>query len=130
MGDFAKIAGICLCAALLGAVLDRRDRALSMAIGLLCCAGALLACIRTLRPVVRFFEDLRELSNLDEALFSPMIKTVGIGVVTQISSAVCTDCGQRAMAKTAEVCGICASVLIGLPLLQSALEIIRRMMGQ
>ena len=124
MGDFAKIAGICLCAALLGAVLDRRDRALSMAIGLLCCAGALIACIRTLRPAVRFFEDLRELSNLDEALFSPMIKTVGIGVVTQISS------GQRAMAKTAEVCGICASVLIGLPLLQSALEIIRRMMGQ
>ena len=130
MGDFLKIAGICLCAALLSAVLDRRDHALAMAIGVLCCAAALIGCIRTVRPAVRFFAELSELSNLDNTLFSPMIKTVGIGIVTQISSAVCADCGQKAMAKTAELCGICASVVICLPLLRAALEVIRQMMGQ
>ena len=130
MGDFMKIAGVFLCAALLCAVLDRQDRALAMAAGAMACALALFACVRAIRPAARLFEDLTELSDLDPACFAPLVKTVGIGIVTQISSAVCDDCGQRAMARTAEVCGVCAGVLLGLPLLRSALEVIRGMMGQ
>ena len=130
MGEFLKIAGICLCAALLGAMLDLRDRALAVAVGALVCAAALIAGICAIRPAVRFFEDLSELSSLDREYYAPLVKTVGIGIVTQISSAVCADCGQKAMAKTAELCGVCASVVLGLPLLKAALEVIRTMMGQ
>ncbi len=130
MGDFLKIAGICLAAALLSTVLDRRDHALAMALGVFACVMALGACIRTLRPAVRFFEELSALSQLDESYYSPLVKTVGIGVVTQISSAVCVDSGQKAMAKTAEYCGICACVVLSLPLMRAALETIQQMMGE
>ena len=128
-GEFLKILGICLTAALLSAVLDRRDRAYSMALGMLACAAALIACVRALRPAARFLEELNELSGLEPSFFSPLVKTVGIGIVTQISCAVCADCGQNAMAKAAELCGTCACLVLALPLMRAALDVIRQMMG-
>ena len=129
MEEFYKIAGICLTAALLSAVLDRRDHAVAMALGVLACAVALIACIRSVRPVAKFLEELSELSGLGAPYFSPLIKTTGIGIVTQICCAVCADCGQNAMAKAAELCGVCASVVLALPLMRAALDVIRQMMG-
>ena len=122
-----KIAGICLAAALLASGLDRREHALAAAMGVLVCACALIACLRALRPATRFFLKLRALTALDEQYFLPLVKCVGIGVVTQISGAVCDDCGQRAMARTAEVCGTCACAVLSLPLMEAALDLLRQM---
>ncbi len=35
---------------------------------------------------------LRNLAGLDKALMTPMLKTIGIGILTQISATVCADC--------------------------------------
>ena len=58
MTDFLKITGIALTAALLSSVLDRRDHALSMALGLLACAVALYGCVRSFAPAARLMEEL------------------------------------------------------------------------
>lgn len=129
MEEFLKISGICLTAALLSAVLDRRDHAYAMALGALACALALMACVRAVRPAVRFLEELNALSGLEPSFFSVLVKTVGIGIVTQICCAVCADCGQNAMAKASELCGLCACVALSLPLMRAALDVIRQMMG-
>ncbi len=129
MEDVVKIAGICLTAAVLAAALDRRDHAIAMALGVLACALTLIACVRAIRPAARFLEELSELSGLGAACLTPLVKTVGVGVVTQICCAVCADCGQNAMAKAAELCGVCASIVLALPLMRAALDVIRQMMG-
>lgn len=129
MSEFLKIAGVCLIAALLGAVLDKRDRPLSIALGLLAGAIALFACIKSVRPAARLIEELSELSGLGGDYFAPLLKTVGIGIVTQLACAVCADCGSSAAAKVAEVCGVLAALVLSVPLLRAALDVIRQMMG-
>ncbi len=129
MTEFLKVAGIALIAALLASILDKRDRSLGIALGLLACIIAMLGCIRTVRPVAAFFEELSTLSGLGGAYLAPLVKTAGIGLVTQVTCAVCADCGQNALAKVAELCGTAAALCMSLPLLRGVLELIREMMG-
>lgn len=129
MAEFLKIAGIALAAALLASVLDKRDHALAITLGLLACVMALIGCIRSFQPTARFFEELSELSGLGGGYLEPLVKTAGIGIVTQITCAVCADCGQNALAKIAELCGTVAALCMTLPLLRSVLELIQEMVG-
>ena len=129
MDDYLKIAGVCLCAALLSSALDRRDRALAVGLGLLACAVALIAVLRSIRPVAQFLEELSSLSGLGGSYLQPLLKAVGVGVVTQLGCAVCCEGGQETLAKTVELCGVCAALLLILPLLRAGLELIRQMMG-
>lgn len=129
MAEFLKIAGVALLAALLASVLDKRDHALAVSIGLLACMMALLACIRSFQPAARLFEELSELSGLGGGYLEPLVKTAGIGIVTQITCAVCADCGQNALAKIAELCGTVAALCMTLPLLRSVLDLLQEMVG-
>lgn len=129
MTEFLKIAGIALAAALLASVLDKRDHALAISLGLLACVMALLGCIRSFQPTARFFEELSALSGLGGGYLEPLVKTAGIGIVTQITCAVCADCGQNTLAKIAELCGTVAALCMTLPLLRSVLELIQEMVG-
>ena len=129
MDDFLKVAGACLCAAVLASALERRDRALALGLGLLACAAALIALLRSLRPAARFLEELTELSGLGGEYLEPLLKAAGVGVATQIACAVCCDGGQNTLAKTVELCGVCAAALLTLPLLRAGLVLIRQMMG-
>ena len=129
MEVFLKIAGACVCAAVLSSAMDRREGALSVALGLLACAAALAAAVHALRPAAQFLEELSEFSGLGGEYLRPLVKAVGIGVVTQIACAVCCDGGHTTLAKTVELCGVCGAVLLTLPLLRAGLALIRQMMG-
>lgn len=125
-----KIAGVSLMAALLAGVLDRRDRALSVALGLLACAVALFGCLQSFQPTVAFVEELSDLSGLGGAYLTPLIKTAAIGMVTQLACAVCADSGQSTLAKTAELCGTAAAICMTLPLLRAVLDLICQIAGE
>ncbi len=129
METFLTVAGVCLCAAVLASALDRRDRVLGMALGLLAGAAALIAALRSLRPAAQFAEELSELSGLGGEYLLPLVKAVGVGVVSQISSDVCAEAGQRTLSRVVELCGVSAALLLTLPLLRATLELLRQMMG-
>ena len=129
MEDYLKISGMCLCAAVLSAALDKRDRTLSMALGLLSCVLVLMAVVRRMRPAAVFLEELAELSGLGGEYLLPLTKAVGVGLVTQVACAVCEDGGHTVLAKSAEISGVCAAIALTLPLLRASLELIRQMMG-
>ncbi len=128
MSDFLKLSGMALLAALLSSILDKRDRAFAMGLGLLTCTVVLYGCIKNLAPVANIMGELSVLSGLGNGFLEPLVKTAGIGVVTQIACGVCTDCGQNALAKVAELCGTVAAICMSMPLLSSALELLQQMM--
>lgn len=130
MTDFLKFAGIAMAAALLSGVMDRRDHALAMALGLAACAMAFFGAVESFRPAARFLEELNELSGLGGEYLQPLIKTVGIGIVTQIACAVCADCGQNALSKASELCGTAAALCTSLPLLRAVLDLIGQVVAQ
>ena len=107
------------------ALLIKRDApelglALSMAI---CLAGAGIALemFSQLREVV---DMAREQTGLSPAVVGPVLKCVGIGVVTRLAADLCKDGGQGAIASAVELCGAACAMGAALPLVRSLLQMI------
>ena len=93
------------------------------------CVLMTIAVIRLVEPVISFCGKLQTLSGLDDELLTPLIKSVGIGIVTQLCAAFCTDAGENAVARLIELCGGILAIYVALPLLGAVIDMIRTMMG-
>ncbi len=114
--------------ALLGAMLAVFVRPISPVFALLislACGLVLLLCV--LEPFGAIFRDLSQImasAGLDSEIYLPVLKAVGIAVVVRISSALCHDAGQNALAVKLELVGTVASIAVCIPLVQQVFELI------
>ncbi len=97
--------------------------ALSIAISLLA-AGLAMELFRDLAEIV---DMAREQTGLSSAIVSPVLKCVGIGVVTRLSADLCKDAGQGAIASSVELCGTACAMVTVLPLIRALLDMIGEM---
>ena len=96
-----------------------------ISIGTCCLLFAL--CWGYLRTVLDYLDELRELAGLNEAILAPLLKTVGIGLVTRLSMTICTDAGQTALAGFLEPCGGILALFACLPLLRAVMELLQNL---
>ena len=82
-------------------------------------AAAISACEQELR---REAERARELSGLSPALFTPVVKCVGIGIVCALGSEACKDAGSGQLASAVELAGAAAALVCALPLVSALLD--------
>ena len=90
-------------------------------------AAALMIGVLTLelmRPVMTFAQSVRDKAGLSGGLFSPVIKTLAIGLVTEFGANLCEDAGEKAVASALRLCGGAAAFYALLPLLQSVLDLL------
>ncbi len=80
--------------------------------------------LRMFQPVLSFVEELRELTGLDRGLLEPVLKCLGIGLLSQICINVCTDAGQTAIGKMIQVSGCILCLYVSLPLFRGVLSLI------
>ena len=96
--------------------------------------GVLLTLISTLiigifllqlfKPILSFTEELRQLSGLDSGLLDPVFKSLGIGVLSQISVNACADAGQSGIGKLIQISGCVMCLYVSLPLFRGILSLI------
>lgn len=119
-------------AAVLGAVtallLRRSNPELGVPLAAAVCAFAFFAAGAALRPVLEVLESARSLSGLGGAYFLPVTKCVAIGLIARAAADLCRDAGQGAMAGAVEVGGTAAALYVSLPLLQTLLELLQRLL--
>ena len=89
-------------------------------------AGALLlgAALGAIEEVRALADELGELIGLSPAVLAPVLKTVGIAILTRIAAELCRDAGEGGIAAAAETAGAAAAVLAALPLLRAVLSTI------
>lgn len=129
MDTYVKIAACSVVCAILCAVLKPHEGAISLAISVLCAAGAAIAALGLLAPVLEFFEKLLSYTGLSSAVFSPLLKTVAIAILGQVAGAFCQDAGQGALGKMVELCGTVLCLCTGLPLATMLLELLLELGG-
>jgi len=114
-----------LVGAVLAAVLRQRSPEAALLLGLAVCAvvGALL--LRGLADVLDMLEDLAAAGGLPPELLAPLVKTLGIALVSRLGTEICRDAGQGAMAAVLETAGAFGAVLVSLPLVRAAWELLR-----
>lgn len=129
MQTAVQIGGLCVIGAVLTQLVRRQKPELALCLAIAACAAALGLAAGAMEPVVAFFRRLQSLAGLEEALFAPLLKTLAIGVLTQISSAFCRDAGEQALARIAELGGTALALCAALPLAQAVLETAEQLMG-
>ena len=129
MDTLLQVAGLGLIAVLLGLVLKKGNGVLALLLTLAACAAMTVSIVRLAEPVVSFLSELRQLAGLEPALLRAVaLRTVGIGLLTQLTASVCADAGESTVAPRIELCGSVLGIYTALPLLEAVLSLLRTML--
>jgi len=93
-------------------------------LSVLICVGGLALGAALLSPIMALLSGARSLSGLSEAIFYPVVKSVGIGICAKLSSDICKDSGQAAIAGTLETLGVLCALYTSLPLMETLLDML------
>ena len=124
MESVVRLAAAAVAAALCAVVVKQHAREVGAVLAL--AAGALLlgAALGAIEEVRALADELGELIGLSPAVLAPVLKTVGIAILTRIAAELCRDAGEGGIAAAAETAGAAADVLTALPLLRAVLSTI------
>ena len=89
----AKAAAAGVCAALMVLLLRKSNAELALCLGLAAGAAILIATLGLAEDIIGAAERAQELSGLSPALFTPVVKCVGIGIICALGSEACKDAG-------------------------------------
>lgn len=120
--DIFKLSALGVTAALCALVLRKRVPELALALTL--AAGALLLgqTLPALASVRGLADRLSHAAGLSPQVWAPVWKTVGIGIVTKLASAVCKDAGEGSVAAFLETAGSALALLAALPLVEAVFD--------
>ena len=118
-----QAAALCVTAALGAVFLKRGTPELGLLLSL-AAAGAVLGLLLSRgREAAGLLDRLLEGTELDRELFAPLVKIVGISLVSRLGADLCRDGGQSALASLVELCGTCCALLAAAPLLTAAVRL-------
>jgi len=84
-----------------------------------------------LRPyydvLIDLINTLMNMSGLSGAVFTPILKILGITIISKITSGLAIDSGLSALASVIEIVGVVISIAISTPLINTFLSIIREL---
>ena len=129
MEMMVKISAIGILAAVLGVLLRQSEKAVALGMSLLSCTAVLLLSVRFLQPIWEVVQRIVKLSGLGNGLTKPLLKVVGIGLLTQIAGSVCNEAGEPSLAKAVEISGSVLAVYASLPLFAALLTLAEKLIG-
>ena len=127
--DLFQIMVVGVFAVILISVLKKYSGDLSILLSLITAVLIAIMALRLFRPILTFADEIRELSGLDRELLEPVIKCLGIGLLTQICVNICTDSGQSGIGKMIEISGSVLCLYISLPLFRGVVSLLAEIGG-
>lgn len=129
MADIMRIAALAVVAALCAVVVKKNVQELGLVLALAAGAAILLQTVGGLESVRALMEELADTAGLSMAILSPVIKTVGIAILTKISAEICRDAKEGALAAFVETAGAVIALCVSLPLLKTVLGMVAGLLG-
>ena len=128
MDYFFKLFSLCLVGCLAANFLECGQ--VQRLLMLLCSALGGLILLNLLAPVREILQQLMQLTGVQRAVFTPVLKAVGIGIFAQFGSAFCRENGEPLLAQVLELGGVLAIMLVSLPLISAAIALLQTLIGE
>lgn len=130
MDGYFKAVAAALITAVLCMVVSRQSKETAVLLSVFSCVLILFWAMGYLDSLMAFFESLQRIIGLEGDGFEILLKVVGIGMVGEIASLICTDAGNAALGKTLQILGTVLVLCLSLPLFQSLLDLVGRILGE
>jgi stage III sporulation protein AD len=130
MDIFLKAVAAALVTTVLGLVLAKQGKDMTVLITLAACAMIAAAAAAYLEPVIQFFYQLMAVTNLNEEHLKIIFKTVGIGLIGELVTLVCNDAGNATLGKTLQILTSAVVLWLSIPLFERFLELVESILGE
>lgn len=129
MDVFLKAAAGVLVAVILVLVLTKQGKDLSVLLIMAVCTMIVCAALSYIQPVKDLIIRLQTIGQLDSDTLSILLKAVGIGLIAEVTSLICSDAGNAAMGKTLQFLASAVILWLSIPLLNELLELLDTVLG-
>lgn len=119
--DVLKIAGLSVCAAMMGMLLRRLRPEAGATLSLGAGALILLALLPGIRQAISGVMILGQMGGLPQGYMAQLLKVGGISILMDFAAQTCRDAGENGLAMKAELAGRVMLILLALPFMQALL---------
>ena len=119
-----KAAAGALIAAMLSLILQRQGK--EYALVLILAVSTMGACLALayMKPVIVFLEHLGDLGNLDGEILKILLKSVGVGLISEIACTICSDSGNASLGKMLQFISAAVILWLSLPIMEQVMDLI------
>lgn len=128
MDHIFKICAIVLIVCVIGLVVEKTEKDITIVLTICTCCCIFLGCISFFRPVMDFVYSLEKIAVVDSQALRIVFKAVGISIIAEISSLICQDAGRSALGKTVQVSATIWILWVSLPLFTKLIELVTQIM--
>lgn len=120
-----SVAALCICSVVLSLLLKRYCREQSLFVAIAACVIVIGLFASSVGGILEELRDLFADSQISSDYISAAFKAAAICMITQITSELCRDSGEGAIASAAELWGRGSILLLSLPIIRTLIETIR-----
>ena len=129
MDVFLKATGAVLITVILYLTISKQNKEISSLVAITGCCAVMLAASSYLRPIIEFIKKLKLVIGFDNELINVLLKAVGIGIIAEITTLICTDSGNASLGKTLQILASAVILCISLPIFDQLLELLQQILG-
>lgn len=122
MDIFLKAVSGILIAVLLNICLSRQSKDFSMLLTVFVCCAVACGTVSYLKQIIDFVKSVNRVAQIDGNTMIIVLKVVGIGILGEIVSQICTDSGNASLGRMLQVLTSAVVLWLSLPLFTALLE--------
>ena len=129
MEIFVKATAGILISAVLCLSLAKQGKDIALLLSVAVCCMVIGAAITYFSPVIEFIERLQMIGNLNEGMLKILLKAVGIGLIAEMTTLICSDANNAALGKALQILATAAILWLSIPLLTQLMDLLEKILG-
>ena len=129
MDIFIKAALAVLVTSVLCIVISKQSKDISTVLVLCVSCMILIAAVTYMKPVIELVLRLQTYSQMNNQMLSVLLKTTGIGLLTEITTLVCSDSGNSVLGKALQILSCSVILWLSVPMMNELIDLVENIMG-
>ena len=129
MDIFLKATAGILITTVLCLALAKQGKDYSLLLTITACTMVIIAAITFISPILAFINRLQAMAQWQNDMMQILLKAVGIGLISEVTSLICNDAGNAALGKSLQIIATSAILWLSLPLITELVALLERILG-
>lgn len=130
MDMFLRAAGAVMIALVLGIALENKSKDIGTVLSIAVCCMIFTVGMDYLEPVAALLKQLESICDAGHGWLGVLLKAVGIGMVAEIASLVCSDAGNSSMGKAIEILAGVVILWLSIPIISALMDLLKEILGE
>ena len=130
MTVYFKIIASSLICLMMYLVLNKYSKDFSLLLSIAACTMILVVCISYIGPIMQFLNKLEVIGQLNSDTIKVLFRSVGVGILAEITTMLCNDAGNSSLAKTITLSSSIVILYMCLPLFEGMIDVISGILGE